>query len=167
LFGASLVWTVSAAAFDGISLDVGNGHDDVKIVRLSTWIRQWQSVEKEEKSSREMKIFWELGLAYWEAVEKSAPVGWLVDVSATPVVRFPLVSGVFADIGIGVHIMSEHEIGQRELSTPYHFGSIAGLGVEFGRDYDLSLRAQHLSNASVDPPNPGIDFVLLRLGFHF
>jgi lipid A 3-O-deacylase len=34
----------------------------------------------------------------------------------------------------------------------------------FGR-YDVSLRVQHLSNGGLRDPNPGINFVLVRLQY--
>jgi lipid A 3-O-deacylase len=32
--------------------------------------------------------------------------------------------------------------------------------------YDVGLRLQHLSNGGIRKPNPGIDFVQLRLQYH-
>jgi hypothetical protein len=167
---AGLVLTGSVAAQDGYALEIGNGNDGVKIVRLSTSIRQWQRPQKNENSDHDMQIFWELGLARWQAQDSSGERD-LLDVSATPVLRFsPHHSAprAYADLAIGVHVLTEHRIGERELSTPYHFGSFAGIGVELGDGrYDLGIRIQHLSNASVDIPNPGINFTLLRLGIRF
>ena len=33
--------------------------------------------------------------------------------------------------------------------------------------YDLSLRLQHLSNGGLAHPNPGINFLQMRLAYHF
>jgi hypothetical protein len=33
------------------------------------------------------------------------------------------------------------------------------------RHYDLSLRFQHLSNAGISNPNPGINFLELRMSY--
>jgi hypothetical protein len=117
-----------------------------------------------------MRVHWELGVAYWRAPEDTEGVQDLFDVNATPVFRFATVRQAprpYADIGIGVHVLSEHRIGERELSTPYHFGSIAGVGLELESGLDLSLRFQHLSNAAVGLPNPGINFALLRLAIRY
>ena len=174
LLVAGLLWAGAALAVDGYSLDAGSGHDGVKIVRLSTSLRQWEQLQKQDKSRAccgwNMHVQWELGIAYWRAQENTAGVQDLFDISATPVLRFSIAREVprpYADLGIGVHLLTEHRIGERELSTPYHFGSLAGLGIELDHGLDLSLRFQHLSNASVDLPNPGINFALLCVAVRY
>jgi len=160
-------WAGNAGAFDGFAVDAGNGNDGVKIVRLSAQIRQWSREQEQENHAARSGLHWELGVAWWEAEERARVTG-LYEANATPVYRFSLadpVPGLFVDLGIGVHALSEHRIGERELGSQYHFGSFIGLGLMPGdRRYNLSLRLQHLSNAGVELPNPGINFLLLRFG---
>jgi hypothetical protein len=33
--------------------------------------------------------------------------------------------------------------------------------------FDLGLRLQHLSNAGIEHPNPGVNFVIMRLGYRY
>lgn len=44
-----------------------------------------------------------------------------------------------------------------------------GLGVSLGaqRQHELLLRLQHVSNAGLKQPNPGLNFLQLRYALHF
>jgi len=43
------------------------------------------------------------------------------------------------------------------------------VGLRFGQErrQEVMLRVQHLSNASIKSPNPGINYVQLRSGYHW
>jgi len=77
------------------------------------------------------------------------------------------VDRVFLEAGLGAHLLSNVRFSDLYLSTSLQFGSHIGAGIYFGRDRKFSLvyRFQHLSNASVKQPNPGIEFHLLQFGF--
>src|SRR5437762_2379563 len=57
----------------------------------------------------------------------------------------------------------------RAFSTNFQYGDHIGVGARFGERYryDLSLRLQHLSNGGLAHPNPGINFLQMRLAYHF
>lgn len=46
---------------------------------------------------------------------------------------------------------------------------VLGLGVSLGaqRRHELLLRLQHVSNAGLKQPNPGLNFLQLRYALHF
>ena len=73
----------------------------------------------------------------------------------------------FLEVGLGAHFLSNIRFDDLSLSTSLQFGSHIGAGIYFGKDRRFSLvyRFQHLSNASVKQPNPGVEFHLLQLGF--
>jgi hypothetical protein len=73
----------------------------------------------------------------------------------------------FIEAGLGAHLLSNVRFSNLYLSTSLQFGSHIGAGIYFGKDRRFSLvyRFQHLSNASVKQPNPGIEFHLLQFGF--
>jgi hypothetical protein len=50
---------------------------------------------------------------------------------------------------------------EKRFSTAFNFGDHIGIGYRTGRG-EWSLRLQHFSNAGIDTPNPGEDFVQLR-----
>lgn len=76
----------------------------------------------------------------------------------------------FAEAGIGVSTMHPiFETDQKRFSTAFNFVDVVGLGRSFGatRQYELGLRLQHVSNASIRSPNPGQNFVQLRYAASF
>jgi hypothetical protein len=56
-----------------------------------------------------------------------------------------------------------HTDGKR-FSTAFNFGDHVGIGREFGSEHrqELALRVEHFSNAGIDHPNPGENFVQVR-----
>ena len=94
----------------------------------------------------------------------------VLDFGITPVFRIEPVQPSnwvpYAEAGLGVHWLSDREIyAGRRFGTNLQFGSHLGVGIRFGDQgqFDLSYRIQHLSNAGIRGPNPGIDFHLIRL----
>jgi hypothetical protein len=155
-----------AQALDGMSLEVGNG-DDTDVVRVAgqwDWGSKWF-----EEGDWYLTGYWDLSLAYWDG-EKSKSI---TEVGITPVFRLTThdSSGAqpYAEFAIGAHLMSQTRINDRQMSTMFQFGDHVGFGARFGDkgEFDLGYRFQHLSNASIKKPNPGINFHLLRLGYHF
>jgi hypothetical protein len=51
------------------------------------------------------------------------------------------------------------------FSTRFQFGDHVGIGYRF-ETYDLSLRLQQLSSGGIASPNPGINFLALRVHYH-
>jgi len=52
------------------------------------------------------------------------------------------------------------------LRQRFQFWRPLGIGYRFER-YRPRVSFQHLSNAGIRNPNPGINFLLLRLQYHF
>ena len=99
-------------------------------------------------------------LGSWES-----DTGSLIDGSFTPTLRYGHERGAYVDGGIGFHVLSETRISSAvEFSTRFQFGDHVGAGYRIGR-YDLSMRIQHLSNAGIRNPNPGINFLHLRFQY--
>ncbi|MBS0508762.1 MAG: acyloxyacyl hydrolase [Proteobacteria bacterium] len=77
----------------------------------------------------------------------------------------------FWEAGIGASL-SNHRyrpLGHEEFSTRFNFASHLGLGLNLGarRQHELLLRLQHVSNAGIKQPNPGLNFLQLRYAWHF
>jgi hypothetical protein len=96
----------------------------------------------------------------------------LRDVGLTPVFRFwrnKSHSGFrpFVEAGIGLHYLTQKNVGPKDFSTHFQFGDHIGIGAEFGNSmrYRVTYQFQHLSNAGIDDPNPGINFHLVSFGF--
>lgn len=95
----------------------------------------------------------------------------LRDVGLTPVFRFwrnKPHSGFrpYVEAGIGVHYLTQKNVGPKDFSTHFQFGDHIGIGAEFGKSmrYRVAYQFQHLSNAGIDDPNPGINFHLVSFG---
>ena len=58
---------------------------------------------------------------------------------------------------------------ERRFGTRFQYGDHIGVGVRYGPRYryDLGVRLQHLSNGGLADPNPGINFVQVRLAYRF
>jgi hypothetical protein len=111
----------------------------------------------------------ELSLGHWRADgaadgrhSSHTAFGWTPTLRMEPTSRF----GLFAELGIGAHLITPvYRRGDRRFSTAFNFGDHIGIGwrPESWRGGEVSLRFQHFSNAGLKQPNPGDNFVQLRL----
>lgn len=117
--------------------------------------------------------YWDVSVGYMESGrEKNSD---LYEVGLIPVLRLQrdteISSGVapFSEIGVGGHMLSDDDIGERKLGSNFQLASHIGLGLGFGERgrYEVAYRFQHLSNAGTNSPNNGLDLHLLRFGYHF
>ena len=169
-------WASSAAAVDGVSIEVGNsfssGSAETDMARIGVqwkWDKQWEISEHWFIGG-----YWDLALGYWHTSDRLDDHE-VIDLGITPVFRLQRatsVSGVipYAEFAIGAHLLSDKDITDSDrFSTNFQFGDHIGLGLLFGENgrYDLSYRIQHLSNAGIDHPNPGINFHQVRAQFNF
>jgi lipid A 3-O-deacylase len=71
----------------------------------------------------------------------------------------------FVEGGIGANVIAPayHTDGKR-FSTQFNFGDHVAIGREFGAAHrqEIALRVEHFSNAGIDHPNPGENFIQLR-----
>ena len=117
--------------------------------------------------------YWEAGIDYWDGAKGTTGNDSLVDFSVTPVFRIQRdVStglGLFMEAGVGLHGYTDHKIDDKDFDIPFAFGSHIGAGTRFGPngEYELMYRYQHQSNASIGDRNPGINFHIFTLGYHF
>jgi lipid A 3-O-deacylase len=117
--------------------------------------------------------FWDASLAYLKSdINQDTS---LFDLSLTPFLRLQrdaqLSSGVtpFSQIGLGGHLLSDTELGNRDLATRLQFGPQVGVGLGFGRkgNYELTYRYQYLTNGGIKQPNDGLKMHFLSLGYAF
>ena len=117
--------------------------------------------------------FWDASLAYLKSdINQDTS---LFDLSLTPFLRLQrdaqLSSGVtpFSQIGLGGHLLSDTELGNRDLATRLQFGPQVGVGLGFGQkgNYELTYRYQYLTNGGIKQPNDGLKMHFLSLGYAF
>lgn len=73
----------------------------------------------------------------------------------------------FLEAGTSVAYVSEQRVDGVDLGSRWHFTTHAALGYELGaqRRWHLGLRVRHSSNAGFASPNPGLDIVMMELGY--
>jgi hypothetical protein len=110
--------------------------------------------------------------AYWHTNEgTSRNVIW--EFGVTPFVRFIKDSGAvrpYIEVGAGLRGLTHPTINDDyRLSTAFQFTEVVSIGAQFGKrqQYEAGLRFQHISNAGIKEPNPGINFSQLYLQYNF
>lgn len=147
-------------------VDAGRGNA-VQFVGVGTPLLDRRDVHPEW--AWQLDRLWIARAAYWNA-EHPQPFGkHLWDVSLMPTLRFgPRDDGSlqpFVEAAIGAHLLSTTHIDNRRMSTAFQFGEQLALGVRVpGRlPLAISLRAEHVSNGGIKEPNPGVNFLGLRV----
>jgi hypothetical protein len=155
---------------DSVSIEGGYSSNDDGNVGMGRVGLQWDwGVKWFQTGSWFLGGYWDLAAGYW-----NSDVSDIGDFSITPVFRFQsnATSGFspYVELAVGAHMLTEKTItGTRLFSTSFQFGDHLAAGFRFGdkAQYDMSYHYQHLSNASIEQPNPGINFHQLRLQYHF
>ena len=156
----------AAGAAQGVAMSAGAGDD---VARISVaWVTDaggpgWRL------GSWRAGLQIEANLGYWVPDPDREEGQRIVDAGLTPVFRFGRdepSARFFIEAGIGAHLLSHTSPYRgRDFSTAFQFGDLIGIGWRLGqaRDYELALRLEHFSNASIKQPNQGIEFLQLRL----
>ena len=155
-----LDWTLSAA-----------GAAEANVSKLGVIAGWTQPAPLWQGAQWRLRLRHELELAAWR-VPKARD---LLELGYSPVLRLerPLSGGssvFFVEASIGVRLLSQTRVSpERTLSTAFQFSDQLGVGVQWGRDArsTLGVRYQHISNAGIKKPNPGMDFVLLYYTHRF
>lgn len=127
--------------------------------------------------------WWQIGDWHFSLVGEAHAAWWHTDegnvhdnigeFGVTPVVRFIRGTGWFrpyVELGVGVRLITHpRESTDFTMSTAFQFADMAGAGVAFGehQHYQVGYRFQHLSNASIKEPNPGINFHQIYVQYNF
>lgn len=167
---SSNVWAV-----DGFSVEYGQtdySGDNANMARLGA---QWDWKKPlVTKGNWLLTGYWEVSAGSWNGQNRGGKDYNTADIGFTPVFRLQQKNfswaAPYVEAGIGVHMLSStHITADREFSTAFQFGDHLGAGLRFGdkHRFDLGYRFQHLSNASIKDPNPGINFSQIRLAYHF
>ena len=159
----------SCRADSGIAVEAGYGSDthmgQVSLIRQ--WDRTWFT-----DGDWYLTGYWEASVGSWKSSVAGNKRIW--DVGFTPVFRLQskASSGFrpYLDGAVGAHLISDTHIdANRNMGSTFEFGSFAGMGLMFGEkgQFDLGYRFQHLSNADLKKPNPGINFQQIRFAYLF
>lgn len=170
---AALAIAAPVRALDGVSVEIGVGNENTELARTGfqwDWRPRWFA-----ERAWTLGGYWDLQLGRWSGpLRPGQPRQSVWDLGFTPVFRLERAERTrvwpYVEAAVGFHLLSDYHInGSRSFSTRFQFGDHLGAGVRFGEghQYDMSLRLQHLSNGGLARPNPGINFIQLRLARHF
>jgi lipid A 3-O-deacylase len=152
--------------FAGGTADHGVNKGDLGLVwnpGLSWW----------EAGGYHVEVVGEAHASYWDIRESGAVNSGIWELGVTPVLRFVRSTGRFRpyiEAGIGVRMLSHvRETADRTFSSSFQFADMVGVGLQFGshQNYRAGYRFQHLSNAGIKHPNPGINFSEVYVQYDF
>jgi hypothetical protein len=156
---AACLLSSPAYGVDGVSVEAGRGNDQTSVLRISV-LDYWHKPRGPAADWR-LAGYWELSGAIWDNPDESS-----IDLGLTPVFRIERTS-LYAEGAIGFHLVQRRISAARVFSTALQFGDHLGAGCRFGPGgrYDIGVRIQHISNGGIRKPNPGINFLLVRLQY--
>lgn len=171
VFFALLAPCVFAA--DGVFVEYGMGNQ-VEMARLGAmwkWDGAWQV-----GSDWRISGLWEASLGRWIGFKPNDNNQTIYEVGITPVFRMERDEDVegakpYLEAGlIGMHLISPTFIySGRKFGSAFQFGNHLGVGFLFGerRRFDLGIRYQHMSNATIKLPNQGVNFLQAHFVYRF
>jgi len=71
------------------------------------------------------------------------------------------------EAGISPTLISKHEFGDADFGGNFQFTSFVGVNARLGERIAASVRVQHMSNATIYSPNPGLDQMMLGIHYRF
>jgi lipid A 3-O-deacylase len=90
----------------------------------------------------------------------------LVHIGITPVAQLWLSPATALELGIGANVFSGTHLGEKPLSTAFQFGDSLGVFHRFSNSpWTAGLRFTHYSNADIKRPNPGQNYLQLRVSY--
>lgn len=114
----------------------------------------------------------ELALAHWNAKSGTNRRN-LFEAGVSPMFRLEYRGWSvvpYLEAGIGVRGLSHTSVSdEHRFSTAFQFADTIGVGVSMGdrQQFALGYRFQHISNAGIKRPNPGVDFSQVYLRYRF
>lgn len=163
-----------AGGIDGWAIEIGESVSNESYLtssRLSLqqdWDRAWPM-----RGSARIAGYWDMSLSHWKNRSKLKTNKEVFDIGLTPTLRLEGTESAslspYAEIGAGLHLLSHSSVSTlRRFGTSLQFSEHLGVGFRFGsrQQFDLSYRFEHISNGGLRPPNKGINYNLIRFGFH-
>jgi lipid A 3-O-deacylase len=159
--GACVLLVCSREVFpiERISVEIGRGEDRTNLLRVAIE-EPWRKRQAPAGADWQFDGYWEFSAAVWDNHDDST-----ADVGFAPVFRWER-SSMYVEAALGFHLVQTHISAARTFSTAFQFAEHVAAGIRW-RKYELGLGVQHLSNGGLNKPNPGINFVLMRLRYAF
>jgi len=143
---------------------IGGGYDNYRHIDLSY---QTSALWQKEFEDRILDLSVEYSLGIVRAISGLYNPE-LRHIGITPFARWWFTRYTGVELGIGVNIFSGVHLGDKVISTSFQFGDSIGLFHRIqGTAWLLGLRYTHYSNGGIKEPNPGQDYIQLRVGYVF
>jgi lipid A 3-O-deacylase len=159
VLGACALLVCSRAVFpiEHVSVEIGRGEDRTSLLRIAVE-EPWRKQQAAQGGEWQFAGYWEFSAAVWDNRDEST-----ADVGFTPVFRWERAS-IYVEGALGFHLVQTHISAARTFSTAFQFAEHVAAGIRL-RKYEVGLGLQHLSNGGLNKPNPGINFVLMRVRY--
>lgn len=158
-----------AHAVDSSSVEfaTGNKTQFVRVGAQWNWQNKWF-----ESDGRHIGAYWDGIISEWQQndYQRTGANQRLTDIGITPVFRYQSddKKGVYAEAGIGMHYLSKiYDNNGRTFSTNFQFGDHIGVGYVTDNGLDFALKVQHFSNGAIKHPNPGANFVVIKMAYKY
>jgi hypothetical protein len=71
------------------------------------------------------------------------------------------------DVGVSPTVLGRRRFGEQSFGEYFQFTSHASINLEIIRNLHVGYRYQHMSNASINEINPGLDLHMFELSYRF
>lgn len=169
---AALAGMSGLAAADQYGIQVAGGVADHHVKKLDLGFAWDPNLTWWQMGDWHFALIGEAHVAWWHTNEGNVHDN-IGEIGFTPIIRFIKGSGAirpYIEAGAGVRLISHPRISSSyTLSSAFQFADMAGVGLQFGshQQYQAGYRFQHISNASIKEPNPGINFNQVYLQYNF
>src|SRR5207253_2887239 len=122
-----------------------------------------------------LPISWKLGNDFSVTTRMDFTAGWLgrggesaaiASVGPALVLKYKTLP-LSLEGGSSSTLISEHDFGGANLGGPYQFTTHAGLTWDFLPRWRVGYRFEHISNAGISKPNPGLNLHTFGLAYVF
>ncbi len=74
---------------------------------------------------------------------------------------------LFLDLGVSPTVLSRSTFKNANLGGNFQFTDYVGIRFKPSETMEIGYRFQHMSNAGIKEPNPGLNMNMFQLGYHF
>ncbi|WP_310631996.1 MULTISPECIES: acyloxyacyl hydrolase [unclassified Paraburkholderia] len=170
---ALLAAGAASAQADQFGIQFGPGWADHDVKKLDLGLVWDPGLQWWHFAGFHFTVVGEFHAAYWHLTEAAATQPSIWEFGVTPVFRIIKDTGwirPFIEAGVGVRMLTHVELTpDRTLSSAFQFADLVGIGAQFGehQNYQAGFRFQHISNADIKTPNPGLNFTWVYVQYNF
>lgn len=149
---------------NNLALGYGSSSEHIEIFRIS--LQNDLNKYIFDNNYKYLPSYYETSIGYWKGKNNAS----LNSFSFTPIFRYR--PAKFFDVepyleaGVGATYISKTKIESENFGIHFQFEDIVGIGFRF-KNFDLSYRYMHYSNAGLSKYNSGVDFNVISISYRF